>query len=227
MAREMDIFPTIQSAINIVQSGATIYVINRNNQIYNEDVIINKSIKLITKDNATIKPSKIGIHVEADDVVVNGFTIEGGEYYGVQLDNSRCNISENIIQHSGVCIFINRAKDSQISKNRLVHVSWDSLWLKFSINITVNNNYINNANEYGVYLDRADKNKITDNTIEDVYENGIFLDTSDDNTISNNKFKGISKCKILAYHSENNNIDLDGTNISCLDTTERCRCYGL
>lgn len=225
---EDKVFPTIQSAINNVPSGATIHVINQSNQPYNEDVIINKSIKLISKGFATIKPSKIGIgiHVEADNVVVNGFKIEGGEY-GVQLDNSGCNISENIIQRSSFGIFINHAKDSQISKNRLVRVSWYSLWLKGSINITVDNNHINNANDFGVYLERADKNKITNNTIEDVYKNGIFLNTSDDNTISNNEFKWISKCKIFEYNCENNNIDLNGTNMPCRDTTESCRGYGL
>jgi parallel beta-helix repeat protein len=219
------VFPTIQSAINNVQSGATIHVISQNHQSYNEDVIINKSIKLIGDGFATIKPSKIGIHVEADDVVVNGFIIDGGDD-GVQLDNSRCNISENLIQHNKVGIFINDAKDSQISRNQLVRVFSFSLELIHSINITINNNSISNSKENGVYLVCADKNKITNNTIEDVYGEGIYLNTSDDNTISNNEFKRISKCKIFEYNCENKNIDLTGTNWSCSDTTAICRCYG-
>ena len=108
----------------------------------------------------------------------------------------------------------------------MVHFSWDSLRLIGSINITINNNSISNSKEFGVYLDRSDKNKIINNTIEDVYEDGIYLNTSDDNTISNNEFKKISKCKIFKYNSESDDVDLTSTNMPCHDTTASCKCYG-
>ena len=84
-----DRFSKIQCAIDNVCPGGIVRVTNGE---YHEDLIINKSIHLIGVDkNKTLitstSKSTIGILVDANDVVINGFTIDGWEI-GIDIGSS-------------------------------------------------------------------------------------------------------------------------------------------
>jgi parallel beta-helix repeat protein len=105
-------FPTIQGAINAASSGDTVYV---RSGTYNEDIVINKTVSLVGENKETTciygQGGRIAVYVEADSVVVTGFTIKslGGQSSdGIDLNNVRnCEVSENNVLSSffGICVF--------------------------------------------------------------------------------------------------------------------------
>ena len=70
-------FPTIMDAINNSFAGETIKV---ESGIYKENILINKSIKLIgvDKNNTIIIANQRILIINASDVIISAFTIRGG-----------------------------------------------------------------------------------------------------------------------------------------------------
>lgn len=72
-------YPTVQAAIDAVVAGSTVCV---NAGTYNENVHVTKSIRLSGSgfaEPSTITPPELfyGVYIDADDVVVEGFVING------------------------------------------------------------------------------------------------------------------------------------------------------
>ena len=107
-----DDYPTVQKAINAASSGDTVYV---RSGTYNEDIVVNKTISLVGENKETTciygHGGRIAVYVEADSVVVTGFTIKssGGQYDdGIDLNIvGNCEVSENNVLSSffGIGVF--------------------------------------------------------------------------------------------------------------------------
>lgn len=154
---------TIQEAINANESlsGHTIYV---EAGIYNENVIINKTLSFLGEDPATtiIDGENIGtvLTVKADNVNISRFTLRNsGQSYlpfrndcGLFLDHcSKVNISNNLIMNNHIGIYLFFSRESNIENNLISHNQEDGLWLWYSGgNFLRENEISNNSYNFGV-----------------------------------------------------------------------------
>ncbi len=173
-------YTRIQDAINDASNGYTVFVYDDSSPYY-EEIVINKSIKLIGEDKNTtiINFLYIGtvIHVSADRVKISGFTIEGGNSYGIHVNSNHNIITDNIIKW----------------------IEYYGIALKDSTNTIIINNYI----EEGIYISGSSiKTTIMGNKIQGGRD-GILL-FSDNNTIIGNNISRNYFHGIVAYSSNGN-----------------------
>lgn len=96
-----DDYPTIQEAINHANEEDTIFV---KNGTYYEHVVVNTTVSLVgeNKNDTIIDGSQAGIvvTVTADNVSINGFTIQNGEI-GLDLNSHGNTVTSNIFSFNG------------------------------------------------------------------------------------------------------------------------------
>lgn len=167
-------YPRIQDAIDQCKINDIIYI---KNGVYQENLIINKTITLIGDSaKSTIidaENSGHGIIINADNVTIKSLTIRNSgtisTYY--EMDGAiTINANNTLIQH---CICEN---------------SYAGLQMKYAKNNTVDRTIIRN-NSHGIFLYFSLSNIISNNTIEDNYDYGCYLySDANNNIIRDNKF---------------------------------------
>ncbi len=189
-------FDSIHEAVNSSVNGSTIYV---SNGIYNENIIIKKSVELKgeNKEKTIIDAESeiFDIKIIIDNVNISNFTIRKGGI-GIYFSNrnlNNCSINNNIIIDNSNGVFLDNTKN----------------------NIVISNNYFEN-NEDAIYIYNSSNNKICFNILLNQYANGIkIIEKSNNNYVNNNTIincvKGISFSRwsnnnILKYNQILQNI---------------------
>lgn len=172
-------YQSIQEAINDALDGDTILV---GEGIYNESLLINKSVTLMgkNKDTTIIDGSKTGdvIFISADFVNISGFTIRNGSSKGFRHDKKTVIMDAGIDIHSN----FNIISDNNISLN-----GYFGICIYAGSNNILSNNIIS-ENEYGIYLGSSNENTISDNIISD-NEFGSRIKGSEENMVLRNVFE--------------------------------------
>lgn len=196
-------YTKIQDAIDNASNGDIIFVFSG---IYNETVIVNKSIELIGENslNTIIQSSETSpiVWVITDEVKIKKFLIKAD------------------IQ----CICISSSRDNIISDNILTRYSYklngkgmlpdDGIDLIDSINNTITNNTILNRT-LGIGFQNSSNNIISNNTIR--YCVGCILLEwfSDYNIIYENNFIDNNYLGILISEESNNNLIYHNNFVNC------------
>jgi parallel beta-helix repeat protein len=164
-------YPSIQEAINAAASGSTILV---DSGIYYEHLIVNKTLTLIGQDNETIiygNKKETVVHIKANNVTINGFTVQNGER-GIRLTQSNYStISNNlVILNDFLGIHLYNSSNNLIDSNLILTNGHPSdLWygegirLEFSNNNTVVNNRLSRNVLCNVNLLQSSNNMIHHN----------------------------------------------------------------
>ncbi len=195
-------YSTIQDAVNVAAPESVILV---SSGVYQENLVINKTVSLIGEDKTTTVIDGGGegtvVEINADRVTLDGFTIQNSALMfgagGVFLNSSRyCRIGNNIITHnvpSGIEIL--NSKDNIIERNivtfsGIILPGWISGWnigLWNSYNNTIIGNTLSDAVVLSLSLTNANETTILFNTIE---SNSVGLDlfNSYNNTVHHNIF---------------------------------------
>jgi len=146
-----DDYPTIQEAINNANEGDTIFV---KNGTYKENVVVNKEISLFGENRETTiilgitKSRSRTIDVKANNVIINGFTIQtlsGIEFATTGLAVYRCNntlIQNNIILGNGYGIRLTWSFNITLYGNSIID-NYYGIELVCSSNCTFKDNHIN------------------------------------------------------------------------------------
>ena len=172
-----DDYPTIQGAIDNSKKDDTIYV---RNGTYYENIIIDKSIKIIgeDKDTTIIDGFRNGsvIKVLADNVFINDLTIQNSGlnkcgYSGIESYSSYNYYFGNILINNRVGIHILGGNNNTIIYNLILESQNDSICIHSSYNIFYKNHIQNNRG--GICF----KINSTYNTIK----NNNFINNSDYN----------------------------------------------
>ena len=213
-------YAKIQDAIDNANNNDTIRVYEGN---YKENVVIDKSIKMIGNGsaNTTIDGESGGtvININADNVEISKFFITGNAPYGtigagikVYTSNnliSNCNISNN---NRGIS-FEDLSKNNTIKYCNILTNRDYGLHLRYSSNITITNCNILKNRRWGIVFYHSNNNTISNCNISDNHDKGISLSDSSNCTISNNIFINngieISSITLINFvHSlENNTVN--------------------
>jgi parallel beta-helix repeat protein len=166
-------YDTIQSALGAANTGD---VISIGEGTYYENLIIRTNgIFLIGKDKEkTIlngKSTGSVIRIEANDVVVSGFTIRnnggsGKEDAGITIFSAHNNmIANSILKNNNIGIAIYSSSNNNL----------------------ISGNLIESNTRYGVFVYSSEKNKIFNNNIQN-NQNGFYGDAARANSIYSNNF---------------------------------------
>jgi parallel beta-helix repeat protein len=180
-----DDYQMIRWAIGNATEGDTIFV---KSGVYNETLLIEKSLSLIGEDQSTtiINGRNRGpvVYIRKDGVNVTGFTILNGDApappsqffpYGSRLAGihllsvSNCHITKNIVANSG-----------------------RRIWLYDSHNINITENYVRDNQETGIRLESSSNNIIVGNSVRNGW-GGIILTDSGNNTLRDNSVTDVTR----------------------------------
>lgn len=214
-------YTKIQDAINDASNGDTVYVFNDSSP-YKENLIIEKSIYLIGENkNSTIidgnEKEEAGadvIHIQADGVTIQGFTIQNSSLNGsLEGNNSYCGID---IKSQNNIIRDNIIRDNYFGI-QIGEILKPHTYSKFNL---IEGNIITDNAIYGILISWADNNIIQRNIITFNKISGVELSwrESKNNLITLNKISFNGKGVVLntAYNStiEQNTISDNNLGIS-------------
>jgi parallel beta-helix repeat protein len=193
-----DDYSTIQKAINAANPGDTILVTSG---IYYEDVVMNKTVKLVGENQSStiIDASGTGrvVDITASGVSISGFTLRkgtigGGAYDGIDIEYGSNNnlITSNILERNLHGVYVFFSTGNNISFNTFSENNYGVRLYASSGNTIRENTIISNV-VCGVYLYpespfTSTENSIIENTISNNGE-GLYAD-SGGNTIARNNF---------------------------------------
>lgn len=167
-------YTNIQDAISASNNSDTIIVAAG---IYNENVIVNKSVTLtgaganVTIINASDPNSHVIYVSQQNGVNISNFTVTGGTGGG------------HTSRSAG--IYLSLTTNTTLSNNN-VSKNYYGIYLFSAINTNLSDNNVN-TNNLGIFLMFSSKNRITNNTIVLNINYGISFSSSN-NTIYNNFF---------------------------------------
>jgi parallel beta-helix repeat protein len=199
-------YTKIQDAINDSEDGYTIYVYYG---IYNESIVINKSISLIGIEENGEKPvidgggRNFAVNITADGCIIKSFKIinygeENGRYYGIIINSINNAIENNTILSSYVGIDLFYSSNNTISRNTISESSNCAIALcRYSNNNTITKNDIKYNEWDGIFLGHSCGNIISMNNVSRNAYGILIFSYSDNNIISynnvyRNKYYGIS-----------------------------------
>ncbi|MCK4415645.1 MAG: right-handed parallel beta-helix repeat-containing protein [Thermoplasmatales archaeon] len=205
----------IQDAVDSSSGGKTSDLIFVFNGTYQENILLDKSIKLFGENNiiTIIDGGGVGsvVDVIEQSCSISGFTItNGGEQEGdagIVIRADMTVASNNIIAHNNMGILVSGGSTPIIQYNSISNNTYGlylenkyfgyiigniiqknqfGLYLSESENQYPIGNTIN-ANTYGAYLEKSDMNAIVLNNITN-NEQGVYLKKSNNNAIMSNNF---------------------------------------
>jgi len=207
---------TIQSAINEVYPGYTIYVMNGT---YNENLIVNKTVKIDGEDKAItiIDGGGTGdvITISEPNVQISGFTVQNS---GTQLFNagiktlnlkSNVTIRDNILQNNDIGLFLNYAYEDawSIVQDNIIRNNREGIYAHWINNNEITGNTIKMNSEIGLEMQRCEFSNIKGNIISDNGDCGIYLrGASDGNVINGKNTIGNNSIGIKIAESNKNRI---------------------
>jgi len=209
-------FSSIQAAVSdpLTVDGDVIVV---GNGTYTENIVVNKTLTIISEGNVTVQALNssnpvFNINSGGSGSIIHGFTVTGGSI-GISLNSAYgCTVSgNNASYNANHGIWLSGSNNNTIYGNNVFESCYGIFFTNSSNNILSQNN-LRSIMEYpdstGVHIDTSQNNSISDNYITD-NENGIFLLNSQNNFVSGNVITdnntGISVC--------NSDIHIYGNNI--------------
>ncbi len=186
-------YTKIQDAINTSNEGDIVYVFNGT---YNENIVIDRSIRLIGEDkyNTIIsgggKSDVIVISETSHGSAIIGFSImfcgiNKWNDAGIEIRSSFNDIRDNIISYNNCGIYLTQQEQgveyNAIAQNNINNNSWFGLRIEDSNYNLVFSNYISD-NNYGIFIEPESLP-----CSKDILPTGRFEDEIYDNTIIDNE----------------------------------------
>ena len=213
---------TIQEGITDANDGDTILVFTGT---YNENVVLNKCLRLVGEGLPTIDASGTGnaITITADNCIVKGFSCVNAypfSYVGIRVESNNNVIEENACKDNDVGIYLSgSSNDIRNNSANYNYYPGIGLWAS-SENIIANNTAKNNGGN-GIFLKDSNNNRITDNDASNNDYDGILLESSNNNAILKTTVNSNNRCGIYLLRSSNNNIYLN----NFVDNTDNAYSY--
>ena len=204
-------YTTIQSAVNVAINGDTIYVYTG---IYNENIIVDKTITLIGEDRnaTTIKGNNLNatIVITGESINLRGFTIKNdGSQDGIYTATSVHTMADNIFTSTSRGIHLYYSSENTITGSLFYDNTRSGVYMDVGQNNTISDNEFYNNTDEALYLTGCGTSYIERNVI---HNNGKGIHTLEatgniirNNIIESNSY-GIHFAGMITVHSNFNTI---------------------
>jgi len=188
-------YTKIQDAINDAHDGDTIFVYYG---IYNESIIMNKSVSLIGIDKNENKPivnggNSTAIHILSDNCSVEYLKIISKSDKTVEISSSSVSIEncsiKNCQQGDGEGVDMRKSRNTKIAHNEIYEVG-DGLFIYKCSECAIHNNTFYDTHLLSIYARYLDGSNISDNIIKGGFYGSLWLIESSNNSIYGNIFNG-------------------------------------
>lgn len=188
-------YTSIQDAVNANETlnGHTIFV---EAGIYNENIVLNKSVSLIGEDRNTTVIDVLGagtaVQIVADRVLVENFTIRNGGAAlgecGIKLVAAeRCMISWNALVNNGQdSIVLSYSRNNSVTGNFVVDSGRSGIVVHNSANNIVERNKAIGSKTHGILIQNSSQCQISENSITRSLDDGIAVLASMENIVERN-----------------------------------------
>ena len=204
-------YTTIQSAVNAAINGDTIYVYAG---MYNENIIVDKTITLIGEDRnvTTIKGNNLNatIVITGESINLRGFTIKNdGSQDGIYTATSVHTMTDNIFTSTSRGIHLYYSSENTITGSVFYDNTRSGVYMDVGQNNTISDNEFYNNTDEALYLTGCGTSYIERNVIHDNGK-GIHALEATGNIIRNNIIEsnsyGIHFAGMITVHSNFNTI---------------------
>lgn len=192
---------TIQNAVDaILDTGSGLNTVKVGAGTWAESTTIDKAVNLYGNNagingsdsargsESLITPNSPGFLITADDVVLDGFAIDGADD-GVHVDGAnRVTVTNNVVMNSNDNgIKYTSSNDGFVQGNRIETAGRNGIAVLDSNNATINMaNVIDNTSSAGVSLNRTTNSLVDGNNISNTGGSGVWINEADGSTVSNN-----------------------------------------
>ncbi|MEF8879565.1 MAG: NosD domain-containing protein [Candidatus Thermoplasmatota archaeon] len=183
--------------------------------VYNEKVVVNKSIDLFGEDraNTIIDGGDSGsvILVTAANADISTFTIRNsgsnGRDAAVKVNAGNCRVVDNIIKNSINGVLVNNSDQTTVAYNSITGNN-NGIFLSESDSNNINHNDIYSNSYNGIFLNvSCSSNAISNNNIYSNSKNGIYLlDLCNQNNITSNKVYSNNEIGVRIENSSSNHV---------------------
>lgn len=202
-------YAKIQWAIGNASAGDTIMV---SAGIYYEHLVIDKPLTILGENGNTIIDGNGTGHVVSiltNNVNISGFTIQNsGPDFGdsaiYACNSSWCNISYNILIHSGHGILLYYHSNNNILTGNNISHNLVGIDISISSNNIFTSNYVFSSTHCGIGIWNASNNILASNIAKN-NEYGVWLGYSANITVTGNTVTD-NLCGIGLYYSDSNTI---------------------
>jgi len=208
----LDNFDSIQEAVNAASDGDELFVYNG---IYNENVIIDKSLKINGENQVStiIDGSGIGnvFEIISDNVIISNVTIRnssinpeyGITFAGAYIESSYNSIMNTIFVNCHIGIILLNSTGNVIDACEFDNNAGGINLFNTSDSILNNCRIKNHYRLWGLSLQKANNNVISNCNVSDNIGFGLAMTQSDYNKIFNNIFSGNDNGVLVAQTSNN------------------------
>jgi len=209
-------YKTIQEAIDSVYPFYTIYVMNGT---YNENIIVDKKVRIQgeNKETTIIDGGGIGdvVTISTPGIYFSGFTVQNSSkelfYAGVKTLNLKSNltIKDNIIKDCDIGLFLNYAWHTawNIVEDNIIFGNREGIYAHWSYSNIISGNKIIYNSEDGIEMQKCIFSEISANEFCDNGEYGIHLrGSSNANIISGKNMFRNNSIGIVIEESYKNQI---------------------
>ena len=191
-------FHFIWQGIENSSNGDTIFVLNGT---YYENLLINKSIKLIGENrnitNINGNITNNAVKIESDNVTIKDFNFKSDNIFcktGIYINQHKyITINDNIFSgHFDIDLNVRFCYNIKINNNIFENGKQANIQLYATDKVLVENNcFKSSTNEWshGIKLIVCNNDNIVNNTFTDAYRKYIYLESSENNIIFNNTFQ--------------------------------------
>lgn len=218
---------SINQSLWLADDATAPTTINVSAGTYNESVNVNKANVALQGANAgiagnggrgaetIIQPNSPGFYITANDVTVDGFTVNGADN-GIHANGAaNVKVLNNIVTNSSANgIYLNASTGGLVDGNKVNNTGTTGHGIAFengSHNSTASNNVVTNTGYNGIYSMLSNGIKIQKNVINNtglttgVVTHGISIETGNNGEISENTVSN-SNDGILVYDADNTSV---------------------
>ncbi len=196
-------FTSINTAVNQCQPGDSIYIFSG---IYNENIIINKSINLLGEGYKNVivdgQEDCFSFIIDSSNVLLENLTIQNADFgVYISLNISNVAIKKCVFSNNSAGVFLQNLSQNNNISNSLFNYNNDGIRMYSSSNNQIRNNIFRFTPSKSLYLSDNCKNNIIASNFFDEEASVVLERWSNNNSIVSNTFL---KSDISFRYSSNN-----------------------